>query len=294
MPFNPSTIALFFMDAVFMCLMPCIAGTLSAEGIAAPSDLLEFNKEGLKAIFCNLRKPAKVLRDGAAGARGELCKIKAYELSAKSQMHLFIVVKVATFYEDIRRDLDPGNMSWVVIKRFHEQYKALMERKKSDSSTAPKLTKGIPTHKWLEAVNLNIMQLVGVRRAPLAYCVCALAARAPVVPALKVGEPHSVEHGGSINGDMIACMSHQHALFKVDNATVFDILNAMLYGTTTHASIAQYHCLCNGRSAYIDVCAQHAGKDVWDKPHKDAEDMLQNRKWNGMANVTLSQHMAKH
>jgi hypothetical protein len=93
---------------------------------------------------------------------------------------------------------------------------------------------------------------------------------------------------------MITRMSHQPAFFKVDNATVFDILDSVLRGTITHASIAQYRCPRDGRSAYINVCAQHAGKDVWDKLHKDAEDMLQNRKWNGMANVTLSQHMAKH
>jgi hypothetical protein len=169
-----------------------------------------------------------------------------------------------------------------------------MERKKKEIPTAPKLTKGFSIHKWLEAVNLNLMQLIGVRGAPLAYCVCALAERALIAPALKVGEPHLVEHGESIEGDMIARMSHQHALFKVDNATVFGILDAMLCGTAIYASIAQYRCLHDGRSAYIDVCAQHAGKDVWDKLHKDAEAMLQNRKWNGMANVTLSQHMAKH
>ena len=42
------------------------------------------------------------------------------------------------------------------------------------------------------------------------------------------------------------------------------------------------------------VVTQHAGKDVWDKLHKDAEETLQSRKWNGMTNVPLSQHMSKH
>ncbi len=42
------------------------------------------------------------------------------------------------------------------------------------------------------------------------------------------------------------------------------------------------------------IRAQHAGKDVWDKLHKEAESVLQTLKWSGTANVTLAQHMGKH
>ena len=45
---------------------------LAAEGITVPDDLSEYDKEGMGNIYRNLRKPAKVLRPGAAGARGEL------------------------------------------------------------------------------------------------------------------------------------------------------------------------------------------------------------------------------
>jgi hypothetical protein len=42
------------------------------------------------------------------------------------------------------------------------------------------------------------------------------------------------------------------------------------------------------------IRAQHAGKDVWDKLHKEAESILQTLKWSGTTNVTLAQHMGKH
>jgi hypothetical protein len=42
------------------------------------------------------------------------------------------------------------------------------------------------------------------------------------------------------------------------------------------------------------IRAQHAGKDVWEKLHKEAESILQTLKWSGTANVTLAQHMGKH
>ncbi len=77
-------------------------------------------------VFCNLCKPAKVLCAGAAGACSELQEVMAYELSAKSQICLTIAAQAARFYEDTGRELDPGNMLWSVIKRFDEQFKALM------------------------------------------------------------------------------------------------------------------------------------------------------------------------
>jgi hypothetical protein len=42
------------------------------------------------------------------------------------------------------------------------------------------------------------------------------------------------------------------------------------------------------------IRAQHAGKDVWNKLHKEVESILQTLKWSGTASVTLDQHMGKH
>lgn len=225
MPFTAAEIVTFFTDAANMGLTPRTAKAFAAEGIATPADLAEFDKNGMESIFRNLRKPSKVLRAGAAGARGELQEVMAYELSAKSQIRLTIAAKAARFYEDTGRELDPDNMLWSVIKRFDEQFKALMARKVGDSTyIPPKLTKNFSTHKWLESFVLCLRQKVGVRECPLEYVVREVAAVVAVPPPLLAGEPHTEEHGGSIEGDMIARMSHAHPLFKADNGAVFELI----------------------------------------------------------------------
>jgi hypothetical protein len=126
--------------------------------------------EGLEGIFLNLLKPPKVPAAGAAAlAAGRLCKIMAYKVLAKSKVRLKGAQKIAKFYENVGRNLNPQNMTWLVINRFLEQWKALMERKKEDFGLPPKLTKHHPVHKWMESMVLYLGQKVGVRNTPLAY-----------------------------------------------------------------------------------------------------------------------------
>ncbi len=67
-------------------------------------------------------------------------------------------------------------------------------------------------------------QKVGVQECPHEYVVSKKAAVAAVAPPLLAGEPHSEEHVGSIEGDMIRRMSLAHPLFKVDNGVVFELI----------------------------------------------------------------------
>jgi hypothetical protein len=263
MPFTAAEIAIFFIDVANMGLTLPTTGVLAAEGITTPADLAEFDKEGMESIFRNLRKPLKVLRAGATGVCGELQEVIAYELSAKLQICLTIVAQAARFYEDTGRELNPENMLWSVIKRFDEQFKALMARKTGDSFyVPPKLTKNFSTHKWLESFVLWLRQKVGVRNCPLKYVVRELATVAVLAPPLEAGEPHSEEHGGSIEGDMIARMSHLHSLFKVDNGVVFELIKTAVRGTPVAALIAPFCPDRNGCRAFFAIQAQHAGKDV--------------------------------
>jgi hypothetical protein len=78
MPFTATKIVTFFTDAANMGLMPRSATAFAANGIATPVDLAEFDRNGMELIFRNLRKPAKVLRGGRAGACGELQEVMAY------------------------------------------------------------------------------------------------------------------------------------------------------------------------------------------------------------------------
>jgi hypothetical protein len=241
MPFTAAQIVLFFKDQAYMALTHRTSTALTAEGIAIPNDLSKLDKEGMNSIYCNLRKPAKVLCVGAAGVHGELREIQTYELLAKSQICLTIWAAASKFYDNNGRALDPDNMLWVVIKRFDEQHKALMARKVGDSTyVPPKLTKNFSTYKWLESFVLCLCQKVGVRNCPLEYLVHDVAVVAAICPPLEPFEPHLAENGGSIMGDMIALMSHAHPLFKVNNGAVLELIKNAVCETAIAASIVPF------------------------------------------------------
>ncbi len=149
--FDATALTLFFENANSMGLSNRTRLQLAHEGVAVPDNFKEFDKEGLSAIFSNLYKPRKVPVAGAAAiAAGQLREIPAFDVSAKSKMRLKGAMLIAKFYDDVGCPLDPGNMLGIVIKRFLEQWKALMERKKADHGAPPKLTKNQVVHKWVD------------------------------------------------------------------------------------------------------------------------------------------------
>jgi hypothetical protein len=110
--FDAAQLTLFFEGADFMALSNHMRLQLVHEGITVPDDFNDFDAEGLKGLFLNLLKPPKVSAAGAVAlAAGHLHKIMAYEVSAKSKMRLKGALKIAKFYENVGRDLDPQNMT---------------------------------------------------------------------------------------------------------------------------------------------------------------------------------------
>jgi hypothetical protein len=292
--FDAAALTLFFEDANNMGLSNRTRLQLANEGITDPEDFKEFDEDGMTAIFSNLLKPPKVPVAGAAGrANGALREIQAYEVSAKSKMRLKGARLIAKFYDNVGRPLDPDNMAWPVIKRFLEQWKALMERKKADHGQPPKLTKNHAVHKWVDSFVLHLSQKVGVRDAPLDYIVRAIAAVDPAPPARQIGDPHSIEMG-SIDGDLTARMPHNHPLYKVDNGMVFDMIETSVRGHDVAATIAPFRRGRDGRGALLAMKSQHAGKAIYDQLVKDAESIFKSRTWTGTTSVTLSQHMGLH
>lgn len=292
--FDAAALTVFFEDVGSMGLSNRTRLQLAHEGIADPEDFKEFDEDGLDAIFSNLYKPPKVPATGAAAiAAGRLREIMAYEVSAKSKMRLKGAMLIVKFYDDVGRPLDPNNMAWPVIKRFLEQWKALMERKKAEIGTPPKITKNQAVHKWIDSFTLYLTQKVGVRNAPVAYVVRAVAAVDVIPPARQAGDPHS-EETGSIEGDLTARMIHNHPLFKVDNGSVFDMIEIAVRGHDVAATIAPFRRKRDGRGALLALKSQHAGKAIYDQLVKEAESVLKNRQWSGTTSITLQQHMGLH
>ncbi len=268
---------------------------LAIEGILVPNNFNDFDNDGLDAIFTNLAKPPKVQAICPADHQaGCLLEIMAFEVSAKSKMHLKGAMKIAKFYENIDRTLDPDNMTWVIIKHFLEQWKALMVRKKEDVGLPPKLTKSSPVHKWLELMGLYLGKKVGVRNAPLSYIVCLNANVLAIAPLCQAGEPHS-ETYKLIEKDLTARrLSHTHALFKVNNGTVIDLVELSNQGSNVAPTIAPFRKTRNGHGAMLALKSQHAGKAIWDCLVKEAKHTLSNKVWSGNTPTTLAQHMGMH
>ena len=80
----------------------------------------------------------------------------------------------------------------------------------------------------------------------------------------------------------------------VDNVAVFELIETAVRGTPIAASIAPFCHNQNDCRAFFVIQTQHAGKNMLDKLVKEAETVLQNRKWLGTTNVTLAKHMGMH
>ncbi len=69
--------------------------------------------------------------------------------------------------------------------------------------------------------------------------VCAVADVPAIAPPRQAGEPHS-EVNESIEGNMAARMSHTHALYKIDNGLVFNLVENAVCGSDVASTIAPF------------------------------------------------------
>ena len=90
-------------------------------------------------------------------------------------------------------------------------------------------------------------------------------------------------------------MSHTHALFKLDNAEVFDLLETAVHGSDIAPTIAPFRKLRNGRGALQAIKNQHAGVRVWDDIVKTAKEVMGgSRKLTGLSSFILAQQCNLH
>ena len=94
--------------------------------------------------------------------------------------------------------------------------------------------------------------------------------------------------------DMIMHASHDHALFREDNAKGYFKLEEAARSTMYAASIKPYQQTKNGRGAWIALASQYAGQDKFEAEIKSAEDVLHNRMWNSNGTFTLEHFIGLH
>ena len=268
-----------------------VIAALNREGIEELEDLVDFDDETIKMVAENMRKPVGDMQDpNNANAR---INVPAKHLGAKSVLRLQYAAKLFQFYEDVGRALTTANTTWEVIKAFKVECDALEKRgKDEDEPEVPKISKSLPVLKWTVAFQDFSFRALGVRNIPLAYVIREDDVPQPI-NSQATGKPFSEEHG-SVEAELIARASHNHALFRDDNAKLYHHIEEATRGTVYAASIQPFQKTKAGKEAWEAITSQFAGDDKWDKLLKDQEEIIHKRKWQGNGSFRLENFVAQH
>ncbi len=241
----------FFENNSQMAIPHATVVQLVEEGIDTVEDLQEFYSDALKHVDNNLCRPAGRIPD-PNNANATIPQ-PSFQFGAKSQMRLESACDLVRFYVTIGRDLTAANICWnPIIKDFKLQWAALVKREGEEDPEVPKISKGLPVLKWTEAFTDFLHRVVGPRTIPLAYVIRETVDVDPTCPPLDNGKPHSLEHG-SIEADLVARASHDHALFCDDNSKVYHYLEEATCGTQYAPSIKPFQRKKDGRSAWMAI-----------------------------------------
>lgn len=282
----------FFTDEDQMGIPALTYAQMQVEGIQAVGDLADFDKDTLEQLANNLRRPAGRVPNPDGG--GGTITTPGFVFGAKSHKRLLVACDLVRYYIATGRAPTAGNMQWTnVIKNFEIQWRALKEKKKLEPTETPKITKALPIMKWTEVFPDFLNQVVGLRYIPLSYVIREVVAVPAASPTLAHQQPHSTEHG-SVEAEMIARASHDHALYRDDNAKVYFYLEEATRSTTYAASIKPFQRGKDGRGAWFALINQYAGVDKWEAEIKRQEQLLHTRRWKGQSNFSLEGFVSQH
>ena len=99
---------------------------------------------------------------------------------------------------------------------------------------------------------------------------------------------------GSVEDELIARASHEHAKFKDDKAKVHYYLEEATRSTSYAASIKPFQRGKDGRGAWLALVGQYAGKGKWRTELKRQDDLIHTRVWRGQSNFSLEKFIAQH
>lgn len=283
--------AAFFTDADQMALVARTVGQLALEGITTVDDLAEFEDGDFKQLVNNLKYPPQI-PDPANAAN--LIHDTPYVVGAKSLRRLKVAAAAVRYYQSIDRTTTPGSMNYsTTLKHFEQQWQALTRRTEETPPSTPLITRNLKVTRWSEAFTDFLHRVNGVRHAPLAYVIRAEATVPAAAPRLATNRPYSAEHG-SVEGELIARLSHDHPLFRDDNAKVYYFLEEATRSTQYSSSLKPYQRAKDGRAAFMALISQHAGVDKWERELKSQETFLTTRVWKGNTNFSLDKFIEQH
>ena len=284
----------FFQDIAQMGIPAPTQDRLATnENIVTVESLIDINKDAFSDIASNLRKPGGTMPD--PNDPNLRVPQHPFVMSAMSLQKLQVASVAASYYKTIGRELTHVNMHYTnVLKDFYMQWKALEEKKKEDEPKVPIVTKGLPITKWTDTFNDFCCKVIGARNIPLAYVIRDRIEVLPIPEPLAPGKSYSAS-SGSVEAELVERASHDHALYRSDNAKVYSFIEEAVRSSQYNASIKPFQRAKDGRGAYRALVSQHAGKDKWEAELRMQEDRVINRIWKGNASAfTLEAYIQMH
>ena len=290
----------FFTANVQMGLSTAQRDSLAAQGLSSVDDFVDFGKDELEQALKNMRTsipgiaavPAITNAEGVVTTPAEpaVPAIRPVIMPAKSAHRLEVASVAWHYFTDTSRSVTSANMHYNnILKNFHIEWKAITSMATSSSSDVPCITKNNPPLRWTDTFMDYCLNTFGVRKAPLAY---VIRDKVEVLPECRLVGDDTTEIdplipdcafglGGSVLNDMIARLSHNHPLYKTDNAKVYSALEEATRSTAYSSTVKAFSRRRDGRAAWKAIVSSHAGSDKWEILQKENTKWLLNTKWNG-------------
>ena len=241
----------FFTDADQMGFPAQTYAHMATEGITTVDDLVDFDSKTLNQLAENLRKPpGRVPAPG--GPAGTTIPTPAFTFWRQIQKRLATAVDLIKYYDTVGRTVTVANIQWTqVMRNFGIQWKALKDKKEQDDPDVPKITRSLPVIKWSKAFPDFLSQVIRVRNIPLIYAIWPDAVpHPPDIPPNAANQPYTATYG-SIEAELIARASHNHAPYCDDNEKVYHYLEEATRSTQYAASIKPFQRTKDGRGGWF-------------------------------------------
>jgi hypothetical protein len=292
----------FFISNTQMGLTDPQRFALASQGLSVVDDFVDFGKDeldqalrnmrtaipGIPAIAATVDNDGNIIQEAIPAIPGTPPTI----MPAKSAQRLMVASIAWHYYTNTSRSVTNANMHYNnVLKNFHIEWKAISLMAEAPSSDVPCITKTNPPLRWTDTFCDYCLNTFGVRKTPLAYVICDNVQVAPetrnaddlttVVDPLTPG--NSFGQSGSVLTDLIARLSHNHPLYKSDNAKVYSALEEATRSTAYSSTVKVFSRHRDGWAAWKALVSSHAGSDKWESLQKENNKWLLNTKWNGRA-----------
>jgi len=281
MVFTAAQLNEFFEHADHMGIPAVTRAQLATvEHIADPSDLIDQDEQTFQQIARNLSRPA----NGHA----------PYVFGASSLQRLLVMSDLVRYYASVGRSHTVANLNYMTTGRsFKLSYSLHAKKKLADNKDPPVPSRALPILQWLEAYEDHSHRAYTDKGRPFAYVIRAVEDRPFPCPPARPGKPYAAAYE-TLEEEMIARLTHDHELFRSDNAAVYLDIEKALRGTTYAPTIKPFTARKDGRGAFLALQQQYGGKPAYKQLINDAVEVMYKRKWKGHGSYPLANFVALH